>query len=121
MRCIPRIACLLSVLLPACGHHSHSSATVQNPRLVSIEVEVYDYRYDASEVAEIRGHIGRIAAAASGGTLVVANNHYLGKAMALTLELIAAWKRAKVDVPDPLIRAQPGLRSIARAAQGELF
>ncbi len=83
--------------------------------------EVYDYRYDASEVAEIRGHIGRIAAAASGGTLVVANNHYLGKAMALTLELIAAWKRAKVDVPDPLIRAQPGLRSIARAAQGELF
>jgi hypothetical protein len=29
-------------MLPACGHHSHSSATVQSPRLVSIEVEVYD-------------------------------------------------------------------------------
>ena len=53
--------------------------------------EVYDWRYGADEVRQLEQRIGRIASDAA-RTVVVANNHFHGKAMAVIEELLA-WYR----------------------------
>ncbi len=54
--------------------------------------EVYDWRYSADEVAQLGRRIERIGEAAT-RTLVVANNHFHGKAM-VVIEALLAWYRA---------------------------
>jgi uncharacterized protein YecE (DUF72 family) len=54
--------------------------------------ETYDWEYPAREVRQIEERLRRIAGAAA-RTLVVANNHFHGKAMKLIEELLA-WYRA---------------------------
>lgn len=53
--------------------------------------QVYDWEYSAGEVAQIEARLVRIAATAP-RTLVIANNHFHGKAMKLIEELLA-WYR----------------------------
>jgi len=53
--------------------------------------EVYDWRYSPDEVAQIWARVQRIAAAAQ-RTIVVANNHFHGKAMAVVEELLAHYR-----------------------------
>ena len=53
--------------------------------------EVYDWRYEPGEVAQLAQRTQRLAATAQ-RTLVVANNHFHGKAMAVVEELLA-WYR----------------------------
>lgn len=53
--------------------------------------EVYDWEYSASEVAELQQRLLRIASDAT-RTLVVANNHFHGKAMKVVEQLVA-WYR----------------------------
>ena len=53
--------------------------------------EVYDWEYSASEVAELEQRLLRIASDAT-RTLVVANNHFHGKAMKVVEQLVA-WYR----------------------------
>lgn len=55
--------------------------------------QVYDWEYSAEQVEEIEQRLERLAAAAT-KTVVVANNHFQGKAMKLIDELIA-WYRAR--------------------------
>ncbi|MBX3465184.1 MAG: DUF72 domain-containing protein [Planctomycetes bacterium] len=59
--------------------------------------EVYDWLYGAAEVEQIGRRLQRIAAA-SQTTLVVANNHFHGKAMRLVEDLVA-WYRAQAREP----------------------
>lgn len=54
--------------------------------------EVYDWHYDAAEVAQVGQRLRRIEMT-SATTLVVANNHFHGKAMQLIEDLLA-WYRA---------------------------
>lgn len=54
--------------------------------------EVYDWHYSAAEVEQVGQRLRRIEAA-SATTLVVANNHFHGKAMQLIEDLLA-WYRA---------------------------
>ncbi len=53
---------------------------------------VYDWEYGPAEVEQIERRIDRIAAQ-SAETLVVANNHFHGKAMKLVEELLAWYRR----------------------------
>lgn len=53
--------------------------------------EVYDWRYSPDEVGQIAARIERLAADGT-RTLVVANNHFQGKAMAVVEDLLA-WYR----------------------------
>lgn len=53
--------------------------------------EVYDWRYAPAEVEQIERRVERLAAEAT-RTLVVANNHFHGKAMTVVEELLA-WYR----------------------------
>lgn len=55
--------------------------------------QVYDWRYSQDEVVQLEQRIDRIAAG-SASTLVVANNHFHGKAMAVVEELLA-WYRGE--------------------------
>ncbi len=50
--------------------------------------EVYDWRYSAREIEQIRERLERIRAGA-GRVLVVANNHFRGEAMAVVEQLLA--------------------------------
>ena len=59
--------------------------------------EVYDWRYAPDEVRQLEQRIQRIAATAA-RTVVVANNHFHGKAMAVVEELLA-WYRGD-GLPD---------------------
>ncbi len=59
--------------------------------------QVYDWRYSSTEVAEIAQRAARLAGGAA-RTLVVANNHFHGKAMALIEELLA-WYRGQAGAP----------------------
>lgn len=81
--------------------------------------EVYDYAYSAVERGELQDTIRELAAVeAAADTLVVANNHFEGKAVKLALELAAAHTGERVTVPDPLLARYPDLSGIAR---GVLF
>lgn len=81
----------------------------------------YDHRYAPAELAEIEQAARRIAAAAS-RTLVIANNHYGGKAVAAALELKARLEGAPVPAPDTVVEAFPDLRPWVRVkGQATLF
>lgn len=54
--------------------------------------EVYDHEYSPAETVQLAQRIERIAAAAQ-ETLVVANNHFHGKAMRVIEELLAWYRR----------------------------
>lgn len=80
--------------------------------------ETYDYEYAPDERDDILERVRRLASGDTGATFVVANNHFRGKAVKLALELRAAVRGERVEVPDPLLDNYPDLRSIAR---GVLF
>ncbi|HLU39006.1 MAG TPA: DUF72 domain-containing protein [Planctomycetota bacterium] len=83
--------------------------------------ELYDWNYSAAEVDDVVLRLREIVARAR-TTLVVANNHFEGKAMKLALELTAAVERRKVAVPELLLATYPDLARIASGAgQGRLF
>ena len=82
---------------------------------------VYDWLYPADQV---RGLAARARAVhqAVGATLVVANNHFEGKAMKVALELRAGLGEARVEVPELLLDRYPDLGAVAlRRGQGRLF
>jgi uncharacterized protein YecE (DUF72 family) len=81
----------------------------------------YDHRYTPAEVDGLVAR-ARATAATSERTLVVANNHYGGKAVAVALELKARLGGAPVPAPDTLLDAFPDLARFAvRTGQGRLF
>ncbi len=82
--------------------------------------QVYDYLYSQREVAQLEERIEDLARTAE-TTLVVANNHFHGKAMKLVLELMAWYRGGPQRVPEVMIEAWPELRRIARGVQGGLF
>jgi uncharacterized protein YecE (DUF72 family) len=83
--------------------------------------EVYDWVYSAAEVREVALRLRAIAQQA-GTTLVVANNHFEGKAMKVALELMSQTTGGKVAVPDLLLATYPELVAVARqSGQGRLF
>lgn len=82
--------------------------------------ETYDYEYSDAEVDELAAQSDRLASDQA-ETLVIANNHFEGKALKLALELLARVRGQRVLVPDPMVRAYPGLGAIARQVQGGLF
>ncbi len=53
--------------------------------------EVYDWRYSDREVQQLKDRLGRIGQCAT-KTLVVANNHFHGKAMAVIEQLLAHYR-----------------------------
>lgn len=82
---------------------------------------VYDWLYAADEVADLAQRLRGLSAAV-GETLVVANNHFEGKAMKVALELTAALRQAPVEVPELLLATYPELVAVAvRRGQGRLF
>ena len=74
----------------------------------------YDYLYSPAEVSAWAERIERLREQAA-RTVVVANNHYSGKAVVNALELSAALLGRPVEVPAPLLLAYPRL---ALAAEG---
>jgi uncharacterized protein YecE (DUF72 family) len=74
--------------------------------------ERYNYLYSAEELAPWMDRI-RSVAGRTKNTFVIANNHYLGKAVVNALELISMLKATKVRVPDPLRIRYPELEAIA--------
>ena len=80
----------------------------------------YDYLYSRPEAA---AWAERIRAQNTPGTLslVAANNHFQGKAMALVAELAASLSGSRVDVLESLCDRYPQLRDIAQANSGSLF
>jgi uncharacterized protein YecE (DUF72 family) len=80
----------------------------------------YDYEYPADEVAAITARAEELAGAAA-EVVVIANNHFEGKAMKLALELKQRLGHARVPVPESMLQAYPALRDIAKGAQGQLF
>lgn len=80
---------------------------------------VYDYEYSDAEVTKLAERARAIDEGAA-QTIVVANNHYLGKELKLALELEAWYRQQKVKVPELLLRTYPSLARIA-AGQGELY
>lgn len=83
--------------------------------------EVYDYEYSVAETTAIHGRATQLARQAQ-ETVVIANNHFQGKAMKLVVELLALHQRAKVSIPELLVHAYPSLGPISeRGQQGRLF
>ncbi len=81
----------------------------------------YDHRYGAQELEGIEQRVRRIAARVE-STLVVANNHYGGKAVAAALELKARLSGGPVPAPDTLVEAFPDLGPwVSLRGQGRLF
>lgn len=73
--------------------------------------DVYDYLYPSSEVDGLVARV-RTLAAAPGGAIVVANNHYQGKEVATALEVKAKLQGHPVAVPPLLRHAYPHLTAI---------
>jgi uncharacterized protein YecE (DUF72 family) len=73
----------------------------------------YDHLYEAQELLPWVDRIQRLRERAD-RVVVVANNHYAGKALANALEIKAAVEGAPVAVPPPLLSAYPRLAAIAR-------
>ena len=82
--------------------------------------QAYDYLYSADQVDQMGDRLEAIASD-SDHVIAIANNHYTGQAVKLSLELVAKLRDTRVDVPDGLLAAYPDLRKIARRAQGTLF
>lgn len=81
----------------------------------------YDHRYTPAELELLVDRTRRIASTVE-RTLVVANNHYGGKAVAAALELKGRLSGAPVPAPDTLLEAFPDLLpSTVRRGQGRLF
>ena len=74
--------------------------------------EKYDYLYSAEELDTFTPLI-RDLVEGTDETVVIGNNHYLGKAPANALELKAAFEGAPVEVPPALVRTYPRLAEIA--------
>jgi uncharacterized protein YecE (DUF72 family) len=74
--------------------------------------ERYNYLYSTEELAPWADRIRNIAHL-SRETFVVANNHYLGKAVVNALQLISMLRGGKVRVPEPLRQQYPELERIA--------
>jgi uncharacterized protein YecE (DUF72 family) len=72
----------------------------------------YDYLYSLEELRPWVDRIGRIAARAE-ETVVIANNHYRGKAPANALMLKGALTGRRAQAPAPLIAAYPELGTVA--------
>lgn len=72
----------------------------------------YDYLYSRDELATLLPVIRQLVDRTE-RTIVIANNHFQGKAPANALELKAALEGSRVSVPDTLAAAYPRLRSIA--------
>lgn len=72
----------------------------------------YDYLYGPDEIAPWLERIARLRSQAE-RTVVVANNHYGGKAMANALEILAGAERRRVAVPPSLLAAYPRLAEVA--------
>lgn len=79
----------------------------------------YDYLYSSAEIAE---WVDRIRTIREGAplTVVIANNHFEGKAAAAALEIRAGLAARRVDVPESLLHAFPSLERVATPA-GRLF
>jgi uncharacterized protein YecE (DUF72 family) len=78
--------------------------------------ERYNYLYSAEELAPWTERIRSLGERTS-DVFVVANNHYLGKAVVNALQLISVLKGAKVNVPEPLRQHYPELEEIASTPQ----
>lgn len=87
--------------------HGRNAAAWFDPR--AGRDQRYDHRYAPAELDGIARRAQRIAAAVE-QTLVIANNHYAGKAVAAALELKARLTGAPVPAPDTLVEAYPDLR-----------
>lgn len=68
--------------------------------------EVYDWEYSRDEVAQLQARLLRIAGGAT-RTLVVANNHFHGKALAVVEQLLA-WYSALAGSATSATSAEPG-------------
>ena len=82
--------------------------------------EIYDYLYQPDEVQQLVTRMGEIAAGAK-QTVVIGNNHFQGQALKVTLELMAAWRGEKVDVPAGLLERYDDLAGIAQGRTRGLF
>ncbi len=82
--------------------------------------EVYDYEYPSVEVAGIAKRARELSERAN-ETLVIANNHFRGKAMKLVLELLATHRDTRIPVSEPMLRRYPALGEIAESPPGMLF
>jgi uncharacterized protein YecE (DUF72 family) len=74
--------------------------------------ERYNYLYSSEELAPWTQRIRNIAEKTR-DVFVIANNHYLGKAVVNALQLITLLTRSKVRVPEPLREHYPELEAIA--------
>lgn len=75
----------------------------------------YDYLYDDAELADLAELMRRMAVG-SEQTYVIANNHFLGKALVNALELKAGFAGRPLELPPALLAAYPRLQSIGVAA-----
>jgi uncharacterized protein YecE (DUF72 family) len=81
----------------------------------------YDYLYGPREVGELVARVRRLMERC-GETVVIANNHFRGQALANALEIMAAILEGKVRVPEGLQAAFPRLGGVAKPwGQGRLF
>ncbi len=75
--------------------------------------ERYDYLYSIEELDSWVARIKKVAERAE-VTYVIANNHFQGKAVANSLELISLLSGSPVAMPETLIERYPELRPMAR-------
>ncbi|MGH9740714.1 MAG: DUF72 domain-containing protein [Candidatus Acidiferrales bacterium] len=80
--------------------------------------ERYNYLYTEEELGPWAHRVEHVAKHAE-NTFVVANNHYVGKAVVNALQLIRLLSGKKVNVPEPLRQHYPQLESIASAPAKE--
>ena len=80
--------------------------------------EPYNYDYSDAEIAELASRVCKLSEQAR-ETVVVANNHYRGKAVSAALRLKAALSGNRVSVPPALLQTYPGLADIAHRTSGE--
>ena len=78
----------------------------------------YDYRYDRREVRTIAGRLEQLGKGTE-RSLLVANNHFGGQAVANALELKGLFTGEKPRTPEPLLLAFPDLREHVRP-EGQL-
>ena len=78
----------------------------------------YDYRYDRREVRAIARRLGQIGRGTE-RSLIVANNHFGGQAVANALELKGLLTGEKPRAPETLLLAFPDLRQYVRP-EGQL-
>jgi len=80
--------------------------------------ERYNYLYTTEELAPWTNRIRKLASHAH-NVFVVANNHYLGKAVVNALQLLSMLQGRKVKVPEPLRQRYPELEAIADTPPAE--